>query len=46
VQQQATYALNFNGLDGVVNLFTAWPNLKKEQNDWESKTKHLPNVSG
>jgi phosphoserine phosphatase len=23
VQQQATYALNFNGLDGVINLFTA-----------------------
>ena len=24
VQQQATYALNFNGLDGVINLFTTW----------------------
>ena len=23
VQQQATYALNFNGLDGVINFFTA-----------------------
>ena len=23
VQQQATYALNYNGLDGVINLFTA-----------------------
>jgi phosphoserine phosphatase len=23
VQQQATYALNFNGLDGIINLFTA-----------------------
>ncbi len=24
VQQQATYALNHSGLDGVINLFTAW----------------------
>jgi phosphoserine phosphatase len=23
VQRQATYALNFSGLDGVINLFTA-----------------------
>jgi phosphoserine phosphatase len=23
VQQQATYALNYSGLDGVINLFTA-----------------------
>ena len=23
VQQQATYALNYNGLDGTINLFTA-----------------------
>ena len=22
VQQQATYALNYSGLDGVINLFT------------------------